>query len=93
MFTWTKDKPTEPGWYWHKPILGQNFTPPLPATIRKIQKWKGVLCDAYLEPILHGGFWAGPIPEPTTKEDGAEALNVVGIKTENLERTGCTTEG
>jgi len=68
MLIWTKEMPTKPGWYWHKPILDINFTPSLSGRITRIQERKGILYDDDLEPILRGSFWAGPIPEPINKD-------------------------
>lgn len=64
---WTKEKPTEPGWYWWRgPVWGGTRT-----KMFEVSKDKAGLYVAawgYVE--FMAGEWSGPIPVPleTTKE-------------------------
>lgn len=59
---WTKEKPTEPGWYWHDKNM--------PSIVRVVKPSSGRMFYCVLG--YHGqcdvldddGEWAGPIPEP-----------------------------
>ena len=64
---WSSDKPTAPGYYWHRSrtmVNGKHFT-----WVVEIEKVSDVLYVAGLSPnrfILENasGDWAGPIPAP-----------------------------
>lgn len=65
--TWTKEKPTVPGWYWCDcdfPFFGREPV--------FVQRWLGtgplsVSSDDGVFEVekIDGARWAGPIPEPT----------------------------
>ncbi len=58
---WTKQLPTEPGWYW-KVDAGESR----PAAFQLVINFSGKLVDSDWEepPSYWGGYWAGPIPYP-----------------------------
>lgn len=59
--TWTRNKPTEPGWYWYKPNGGGACVVLITRGIREtlvFQRGGRVLIG------LPDGAWSGPIPEP-----------------------------
>jgi hypothetical protein len=69
MLTWTKEKPTKPGWYWlrlyvSRGDLGSGYRP----NIAYVQD-DGSICflgsesDLKIEEVLEGE-WAGPIEPP-----------------------------
>lgn len=61
-FEWTKEKPTEPGFYWRRfPTKGFYDD------IVKVRLYCGKLCVSNWE-LGDGGFWAGPIPAPKLLE-------------------------
>jgi len=58
---WSKEKPTEPGWYWIKDNLGTEIV--------RIEEISGTLSiwyerDYEAYPVPNNAEWAGPIPEP-----------------------------
>lgn len=61
---WTKEPPTEPGWYWkgvlRKGILNTEIVDVGP-TRSGLQYWDG---SSYMVLAL-ADLWAGPIPQPT----------------------------
>ncbi len=76
--TWTKDRPTSPGWYWFE--ADQSTAPELREGGRSVclvLDHQGELyarlgptsdrkCrNGWHRPSDLGGQWAGPIPEPT----------------------------
>jgi len=61
MFVWTKNKPTEPGWYWYKRMGGD-------VDIVYVRWYGKKLCIMNWE-IADDAEWAGPIPEPNAKHN------------------------
>lgn len=77
--TWTTNKPTQPGWYWWRRYKKTK------AYKVEVRKRRGVLRgDQWLEVWWNGeivarfdspvpgpvpGDWAGPIPEPTERDE------------------------
>jgi len=62
---WTKEKPTEPGWYWVISISGKREV----GQIRQEKTDRIYFSFAYLEIKDTKGFrFAGPIPEPPKGE-------------------------
>jgi hypothetical protein len=59
MLKWTKEKPTEIGWYWKK---GPNYH--YPPEIVYVCEYVGELCIQKNWKIPDYVYWAGPIPEP-----------------------------
>jgi len=65
---WTKEPPTEPGWYWtgvrHKGKLSQEIV-----EVALVQfglgYWSHITDDWEMVQRPVGYFWAGPIPQPT----------------------------
>ncbi len=60
--TWTKEKPTKPGWYWHRTLPGYVHEPIWVGQENGILKYWHVVEECWYE--LPPGEWAGPIPEP-----------------------------
>jgi len=59
---WTKERPTEPGWYWRKPL---NSNPKFNlSVIIKLQIFSGELGYMGYGLVWDKYLWAGPIPEP-----------------------------
>ena len=60
--TWTKERPTMPGWYWNRRQGGD-------AEIILLTPWLDAVVYECEGEIFHleywGGEWAGPIPEPS----------------------------
>lgn len=61
---WTKEIPTEPGWYWYrcgpKPVY-----PPTMLEVCKLKGWNNLVTADEWEDIKdYDGEWAGPIPLP-----------------------------
>ncbi len=59
MMTWTKQPPTEDGYYWHRDSIEQH------AVIRYVVSGKvrhGVNTVGTIDD--YGGEWWGPLPEP-----------------------------
>lgn len=60
---WSTEPPTEPGWYWVKPVDGE----------RCVKRYSELDIAAYHKAFLRlrkaGWEWAGPIPEPTESDD------------------------
>lgn len=68
---WTKEKPTEPGWYWWR--FEKNIVPHMvyvvhESTMRPVQTDRMLILypnsKKELDVETRGGEWAGPIPEP-----------------------------
>jgi hypothetical protein len=61
---WTKDKPTEQGWYW----LKENSY--LKPRIVRLTRHDGSLFVNVWDPVGEkDGYWYGPIEEPEGPED------------------------
>ena len=59
LLTWTKDKPTKPGWYWYRGLYQvQSSIIYIAPNIDIVNSLKG-----------SKGEWAGPIPEPVEVDD------------------------
>jgi len=61
---WTKERPTEPGWYWCK---GGKKINPICILNLKIRS-DGMLTCLGFEIKWDDCLWAGPIPEPEEEE-------------------------
>lgn len=68
---WTREKPTEPGWYWWR--FEKNIVPHMvyvvhESTMRPVQTDRMLILypnsKKELDVETRGGEWAGPIPEP-----------------------------
>jgi hypothetical protein len=60
--TWTKDKPTVPGWYWYRNPHGFVW-------VENIDEKDGELCAVSTAGVMYlvenyPGEWAGPLPLP-----------------------------
>lgn len=65
---WTKNSPTEPGWYWFREDMSRS------AVIHKVGKWPGGGLAVVLSKRWHdhevsapenmSGHWYGPLQEP-----------------------------
>lgn len=57
---WTKEKPTEPGWYWLQRVYGDA------RAVKVVRRADGVLLmsDGTSFPEVENANWAGPIPLP-----------------------------
>ena len=61
--TWTRDRPTQPGWYWWRGIT-------MPMCVVRIVDWRGdgelYVRDGENLTALNEcyGNWSGPIPQP-----------------------------
>lgn len=65
--TWTYDLPTVKGWYWHR------FDEETPQVVYVYQRGEAfVVYDvpASFGVAMHGGQWAGPLPEPIDEARG-----------------------
>lgn len=58
MITWSREKPTLPGWYWRKDIR-DGYT-----DIIQLRHYCSVLCHVNWEVAWEQYLWVGPIPEP-----------------------------
>lgn len=73
--TWTTQKPTKPGWYWYRELeVGPKIRFP---RIREMTYANGVLMSysGMTHPSIVAnteGEWAGPIPEPTERDEREE---------------------
>ncbi len=68
--TWTKERPTKPGWYWTLPELGvvQVKQYPLSGELYVLMDGDDVEYDLYAFPDT---LWYGPIEPPPMPEEGA----------------------
>ena len=70
---WTKQAPTQPGWYWLRTVkAGHEMTEIVRINIDadSIPKsqWAGIF-GSWPIGIEVESYWAGPIPEPTTENE------------------------
>ena len=78
MFTWTRQKPSKPGWYW---MLNQKEDCGLPTVVQIVFDWETrrsvTLVPASKDPKVPGlvldlhnvdALWAGPIELPSVFE-------------------------
>lgn len=58
---WTKNKPTEPGWYWVEDRYGTDIV-----YIKQVDDEFYIWCEenSDIYPLSEDAEWAGPIPEP-----------------------------
>lgn len=67
---WTTDKPSKPGWYWWRTEGSVEITRVYimvwNEADQEVRPWCSWGWIAQLE-----GEWAGPIPEPTERTEGA----------------------
>ncbi len=71
---WTTDKPTEPGWYWHKELIylddeNQTWTTNMLLVAEQAGEMRACFLNDNFELYdnniyMWDGEWAGPIPEP-----------------------------
>jgi len=61
MWIWTKQKPTEPGWYWFRGEAHE--TDPFIVQVDEAGQFQWP-DGGYQEASLAKGEWAGPIQEP-----------------------------
>lgn len=72
---WTPTPPSAPGWYWYK-------SKSIPKRIVKVfPKYKQpdiflVSINGRYGPVVPGGMWAGPIPEPSELNSMALVKNL-----------------
>jgi len=67
---WTKEKPTKPGWYWHRmPFL--NDAKHAVQVFLRDGKYHAILSVGIVPigPSFEGSEWAGPISEPTEDKE------------------------
>lgn len=60
--TWTRERPTVPGWWWVRSRYGKRVT----QTIMCVKAWEDGRLYIYAgKPVeRHDAEWAGPIPQP-----------------------------
>lgn len=62
---WTREKPTQPGWYWWRaPRKRPRVLLVSAYAFTKTRYQDGLGGDVYLVENMVPGEWAGPIPEP-----------------------------
>lgn len=61
---WTRETPTEPGWYWMR--RGSGYPDPQVVLLDFDCFWVVGVDESF---PLRDGEWAGPIPEPEEADD------------------------
>ena len=69
--SWTKDKPTIPGWYWAIEVYRNSFIPEIAITVEVVQIVKNAY-EYYVLSSEHDGrdsvdnwdYWMGPLSLP-----------------------------
>jgi hypothetical protein len=66
--TWTHEKPTVPGWYWHR-VQYQSNPEAYLSRVREVLEYNvgGLFVVGYGDVQSMNGEWAGPIEQPEEK--------------------------
>lgn len=78
--TWTTTRPTQPGWYWWRRYKGKRSYEVEVRNGRGVLRgnqflevwWNGEMVAKFDQPVR--GEWAGPIPEPTERDEREDTL-------------------
>lgn len=63
---WTRNIPTEPGWYWYRRRHGANPEVWCVTMVKIYRNWAGqIIVSGWGSPSSMSGEWAGPLEPPT----------------------------